>query len=386
MQVPIEATLDVQGVERQLNELWMQNAGAAEGSEEGAMLRARVLNLMVYLTDGDALREVDEMLMDIALVHPCRALLMFADEDGAEKDIEMNVASRCQLGGGAGGQHLCCEQVTLRAGGQFIAELPSASVPLLVSDLPVFLWWRAKPRFEDQIWKSLIRAADRVIIDSAMWLDPIVDLRSFAQFMSQSQGSNPGQAQSHGVSDLNWARLTTWRTLLASFYDAPEHVEPLSHVIGVRIDYVAPEAGRESIAPKALLLAGWLASRLGWRVSKVPGRSVKIGQLFTMETDGRTIDIEFRPSEHRAVRQGGITRVELIVESETHKSFVAMRADDCRDLETREASDSKSRTTRVVSSADKSEAALLAAELEILSHDHIYEDAVAKVAEMLRFE
>ena len=63
-QIPVEATLDVQGVERQLNDLWMQNAGTA--NEEGAMLRARVLNLMVYITAEDTLNKIDEMLMDMA--------------------------------------------------------------------------------------------------------------------------------------------------------------------------------------------------------------------------------------------------------------------------------------------------------------------------------
>ena len=48
-------------------------------------------------------------LNHIALVHPCRALVMFADNDGDDSDIEMHVASRCQIGRGASGQHLLLE-------------------------------------------------------------------------------------------------------------------------------------------------------------------------------------------------------------------------------------------------------------------------------------
>ena len=166
-QVPGEATLDVQSVERQLNDLWMQNAGAIDVEDDGAMLRARVLNLMVYLTAETALGAVDEMLMEIARIHPCRALVMIAEADGEDKDIEMKVASRCQIGRGAGGQHLCCEEVTLHARGRFTVELPSASIPLLVSDLPVFLWWRAPMDFAARTLQSLMSAADRVVIDTA---------------------------------------------------------------------------------------------------------------------------------------------------------------------------------------------------------------------------
>ena len=40
---------------------------------------------------------------------------MIAEVEGKDKDIEMNVASRCQIGRGGGGQHLCCEEVTFHA-------------------------------------------------------------------------------------------------------------------------------------------------------------------------------------------------------------------------------------------------------------------------------
>ena len=210
-----------------------------------------------------------------------------------------------------------------------------------------------------------------------MSLNPHDDLRALAELLQQQR------KERQGLSDLNWSRLTAWRTLLASFYDAPEHTEPLSQMTGVRIDYIPPKTARECISPKALILAGWLASRLGWQASPTREHTVTDGvQSFFAEKGGRTITIEFHPSKHRAITPGGIARVELVVESGTHKSFVAMRAEDGRDLQTREASDAKTRTTRVVSGADKSEAELLAAELEILSHDRIYEEAVVKAVEL----
>jgi glucose-6-phosphate dehydrogenase assembly protein OpcA len=374
--IPIEATLDVETVEHQLNELWMQNAGASGVDDEGAMLRARVLNLIIYLADEEQLSGVDEILMDIALVHPCRALVVIADADGEDRDIEMNVSSRCQIGRGAGGQHLCCEEVTLRAMGRYTVELPSACLPLLVSDLPVFLCWRASTQFDDQVFQSLLKASDRVVIDTAFCLNPIDELRALAQLLKLQR------KERQGISDLNWSRLTAWRTLLASLYDTPEHADSLSRLNSVRIDYVVPKNGSENIAPKALLLAGWLASRLGWQVPSAGKKTVENGvHHFSAENDGRTIAIEFRASEHKAVKPGGIVRVEISV-PDADRSYVAMRAEDGRDLETREGTGSAMRTTRVVSGLDKNEAQLLAAELEILSHDRIFEEAVVKAVEL----
>jgi glucose-6-phosphate dehydrogenase assembly protein OpcA len=375
-QIPVGATLDVQAVERELNELWMQNAGGAD--EEGAMLRARVLNLMVYVASEQALGQAEEILLGLAAAHPCRALVMLADPEGKDKDIEMHVSSRCQRAGGAGARHLCCEQVTVRASGRFTVELPSVSVPLLVSDLPVFLWWQGAPGLQQEIFKSLRNSADRVVIDSAASLDPYADLRALASLLKLEK------KERRGLSDLNWARLTTWRALLAGFYDVPEHREALSRLSRVRIEYIAPEAAPDSVAPRALLLAGWLASRLGWRATSEKARVNDGVHLFSMEQDGRTISVEFKLSGHTAVAPGGIARVELVTDSDPQSSFVAMRAEDSRDLKTQQATDADTRTSRVVTgAAEPTEAELLAAELEILRHDHVYEEAVAKAAEML---
>ncbi len=378
--VQMAATLDVQAIERELNELWMQNAGAGSVDEEGAMLRARVLNLMVYVTDEAVLRLVDDLLMDVATMHPCRALLMFANPLDEDQDIEMQVSSRCRLEGGAGGRHLCCEQVTMRACGRFTVELPSASMPLLVSDLPVFLWWRAALDFDDHNFKSLMRAADRVIIDTAGCTHTRETLRALAEFLQRRRRTQTS------VSDLNWARLTAWRTLLANFYDAPENLPALERLSRVRIDYLARDGAPGLPAPKALILAGWLAGRLGWRVT-ASGEAEAVGddaQLVSLEKDGRTLVIEFRKVEHRAVTPGGIARVELLAESEPQTAFVVFRAEDGRNLETRaDFSAEDTHMTRVLTGRDKSEAELLVAELEILSHDSIYEEAVAKAVELI---
>ncbi|MBV9211428.1 MAG: glucose-6-phosphate dehydrogenase assembly protein OpcA [Acidobacteria bacterium] len=375
-QIPVATTLDVQAVEDELNELWMQSAGESASEEEGAMLRARVLNLMALVASEEDLSEVNGLLLDVAEAHPCRALLMYADAAGEDKDIEMEVSSRCKIESGAGGRHLCCEQVTLRASGRFAVELPSAAAPLLISDLPSFLWWRAAPHFESELFKNLRSSADRVVIDSATFLNPYEDLRRLASFLSL------GRKERESLSDLNWARLTPWRALVAGFYDAPQHREALSRLSRVRVEYIALK-DNDDIAPKALLLAGWLASRLGWRASASPPQLVNGARLFSLEQDGRAIVCEFVPAEHTAVAPGGLARVELMTESEPQVSFIAMRAEDSRELKTQEATNEDTQTTRVVACADASEAQLLSGELGLLSRDRIYEEAVAQAAAIL---
>lgn len=375
--IEVEDALDVQAIERELNRLWTENAGASEKNEEGAMLRARVLNLLVYVTDEESLGEVEDVLLDVAAMHPCRAVVMLGEPASADKDIEMQVSTRCLLPD-AGGRRLCCEQVNLRAGGRFTVELPSASVPLLVADLPVFLWWRAPLKFEEQTFQNLIKAADRVIIDTAASLHSKDELSALAGFLRQPH------AEQTALSDLNWTRLTTWRALLANFYDTPEHAQALENLGHISIDFIKQKSAPGMVAPKALILAGWLASRLGWRVVSAaePDAVGNAAQFVALEKDGRRLLVEFREVEHIAVAEGGLARVELKTESDTQASFIVMRAEDGRNLETRTDILSDASTARVLAGGDKSEAQLFAAELEILCHDSIYEEAVTKAAEM----
>ncbi len=129
-------------------------------------------------------------------------------------------------------------------------------MPLLVPDLPVFLWWRAQIGAEDKIFKQLSLAADRVVIDSAEFQNPGSDLLAVAQLFQRRD------VEAIGISDLNWARLTPWRASLANFYDVEDYRAELDGISEVWINSVADTANTSTLSSQAVLIAGWLASRL----------------------------------------------------------------------------------------------------------------------------
>ncbi|HEV2912923.1 MAG TPA: glucose-6-phosphate dehydrogenase assembly protein OpcA [Pyrinomonadaceae bacterium] len=379
-QIRVSAALDVQAVEHELGQLWKEHtAGAVDVEEDGAVMRARVLNLMVYVSSQAALDEVNKLLSEITSAHPCRALVMVAQSEQPDQDIEMFVSAHCLASGGTGSKNLCGEQVTLKARGRFTVELPSAAVPLLVPDLPVFLWWREAPRLHDQTFANLTRASDRIVIDSAAFRRPYEEILELVALLERQRREHAA------LSDLNWARLTSWRMLLASFYDVAEYRPALSSLDRVRIEYVAHELAPGVVAPKALILAGWLASRLGWRtVSQQTLSTDETGVArIALEQDSRRIDLEFAMVERSAAMQGWIARIELMAESASPQKFVVLRSEDGRYLETEVIGGGESRASRISVGGDKSEAELLERELEIVSHDRIYEEAITAAARML---
>jgi glucose-6-phosphate dehydrogenase assembly protein OpcA len=366
-QIQVEKTLDVEEVERALAELWQETAGSEEVGPDNVVLRARAANLMVVVTEDAALAETQETIRKLAAIHPCRAVVMLADRQGADSDIEMFVSASCPNESRKNAE-LSCEEITLVAHGQFTSELPSAGVPLLVPDLPVFLWWHDLQRLEDDTFLPLSYAADRLVIDSVDLTAMNLQLDSVEQLFSR-QGT-----EAIAVSDINWARLTSWRALLANFYDVHEYRAALAGLERVRIEYGAPAGNTNGIATQALLIAGWLASRLDWHIE---GQTNEGDQaLFTArKSDGSAISLELKRVERPEMRPGRLARVEL--QSTQHNaSFVVQRAENGLHLETHAMIEGRPCPGRTLPVRNRSTAELLAREMEILAKDTTYEAAV----------
>ena len=377
MQIQLEKTLDVEVVEGQLAELWQDIAGASE--DDAAVLRARVANLLVFVADGDLLNDVHEMILELTAVHPSRVLTMLGDREAPDRDIEMSVESFCQTDKRTGAKRLSCEEVTLKAQGSFTAELPSAALPLLVSDLTTFLWWRDVVQTSDKVFNNLLRATDRLVIDSAEFEDTERDLTEVNKLFE-------GEPSSHvGISDLNWARLTFWRGLLADFYDVPAYQGWLDKIDHVRIDYVGPERAPEKLAPQALLIAGWLASRLAWELGdKQPtAESSQTTSLSYHSKDEREIKLELNRVERGERKPGRLVQVELRSNAETPASFTVARSANNLHLQTEAKLGTETQRGRVLPVRNRSTAQLLSREMEILCNDQIYQEAVAMAARMI---
>src|SRR6267143_1634015 len=166
MQIELGKTLDVEVVERQLAQLWDETAGGVHSDDEAAVLRARVANLLVFVPSDAMLDEVQQLIPELTAIHPSRVLLMRGDRAGEDRDIEMSVTSYCQTDKRTGARRLCCEEASLRASGKFVVELPSAALPLLVPDLATFVWWRDALQVSEKVFETLLRASDRLVIDS----------------------------------------------------------------------------------------------------------------------------------------------------------------------------------------------------------------------------
>src|SRR6478672_7695992 len=384
-QIALGKTLDVEVVEHELDALWHDSTGAARSQpadvderpdDEAPVLRARAANLLVYVSNDKSLEEVHQLLQELTTVHPSRVLTMFGETDAPDNDIEMFVSALSQKENAGGQKRLCCEEVTLKAQGSFISELPSAALPLLVSDLPTFLWWRSVVDSSQKVFRNLLHSSDRLIIDSVEFAKPVTELLGINQIFQQEF------ATPVGISDLNWARLTSWRGLLADFYDVAEYRAALEGIDSVRISYAAPRMDANAIAPQALLMAGWLASRLQWAMTDEPATAKGERTQFRFSPQrGGTVSVELLHVNEAGIHPGRLARVEL--QSQDGSAFKVERSADLQRVLTEARLGTNVERGRVLPVRNRSTAQLLSREMEILCNDQIYEDAISMAAEMM---
>jgi glucose-6-phosphate dehydrogenase assembly protein OpcA len=364
-QLPV---VDVKAIERELTSLWKE-----AGEDDGGVIRACLLNLIVFTPSAEFSNEVDRIIDEVTAGHPCRAILIISNRDAAEPHLSARVASRCTMPT-ATSKQVCCEQVTLEAAGQQVNEVPSATIPLLLSDLSIYLWWRAVPRLGDRVFKRLVDGSDRVIIDSADFASPHQDLSTFATLLRESPRWT-------AFSDLNWARLTAWRALLAGFFDVVTYREALAQLDGVVIGCAPPAADPTAIPPRALMLAGWLASRLEWKVNPGGTSRRENATLFEFVAKERKIKVEITTTQN--VEAGRLGFVTLSTAGNSPTTFTVKRSEDRRRIETDVILGDERKIQRVLSYENWSEAELIGRELEILGHDRVYEQAILIAGEMV---
>lgn len=379
--LPAQEVLDVNGIERELNRLWTDTAGH-EVDDDGGVIRARVLNLLAHVDKRADLEEVSEMLIDITAAHPCRAIVMLGDAAGTDADIEVFLNLQCRPLRSSHDRHLCCEQVTLEASGRFAVELPSAATPLLVPDLPSILWWHGDVEFDDPVFRALCKAADRVVIDSGNFAEVAEDIRGFVTFFDRQRAADAR------ISDLNWTRHAAWRSLIAAFFDAPENRLQLDHLDKVKFTCVRRATNPTEIPPQGLILAGWLASGLGWKPAKAGvGADTSGAKALTMDAHGRKVSFEWELVDHAHAGACEIIAVELRAEAVTDPAWFKIElSSDGNYLGTDAEGGSSAHAPRVLNCPSSATAYLLTRELNAGGQDLVLERSVRTAAEIVGAE
>jgi glucose-6-phosphate dehydrogenase assembly protein OpcA len=341
--------MSVEQIEHELGQLRM--------NEDGTLgLRASVLNLIV-VTDEESAESVTHSVSNIAGRYPSRAIVLISDPEEGETNLDFRLSAFCSIRGGG---QVCAEQITIHAEGPPAEHLESLAGPLLISDLPVFLWYPGPFSPSSVEFAGMATLADRIIIDSAAAGDCEISLREIAGLL--------GRPGTPAIGDLQWVQLSPWRALAAELFSSPERAGELERLRKVEILH-APDG-----ECRALLFVGWLASTLGWSLEDATrtaeGREVRFAG------PSGEVSAEMSPTSHDA----RFRRVRLYSEN---YGFGIDRSRDLSEACTTVTKDGEVLAERTVHLGTFDLGVLLGEELRYRGRDELYEAALRTAVEML---
>jgi glucose-6-phosphate dehydrogenase assembly protein OpcA len=341
--------MSVEQIEHELGQLRM--------NEDGTLgLRASVLNLIV-VTDEESAESVTHSVSNIAGRYPSRAIVLISDPEEGETNLDFRLSAFCSIRGGG---QVCAEQITIHAEGPPAEHLESLAGPLLISDLPVFLWYPGPFSPSSVEFSGMATLADRIIIDSAAAGDCGISLREIAGLL--------GRPGTPAIGDLQWVQLSPWRALAAELFSSPERAGELERLRKVEILH-APDG-----ECRALLFVGWLASTLGWSLEDATrtaeGREVRFAG------PSGEVSAEMSPTSHDA----RFRRVRLYSEN---YGFGIDRSRDLSEACTTVTKDGEVLAERTVHLGTFDLGVLLGEELRYRGRDELYEAALRTAVEML---
>ena len=200
---------------------------------------------MVTFVESRYSGEIANRLATVGRYHASRLVVLSYDPQCTSLNARAVVSSEGEPGTDEFG--LLRETVTVEIGERHLDDLVTIVDPLVVTDLATLLW---SPHGHPEAVDALLELAQAVLVDSLddpSWRDAIgraCELRGRAY-----------------VVDLAWLRSTPWRERVATAFDSPNMRAELHN-----IDTVSVRHHPDSTVA-AMLLVGWLGSRLGWEVS-----------------------------------------------------------------------------------------------------------------------
>jgi glucose-6-phosphate dehydrogenase assembly protein OpcA len=244
---------------------------------------ARVLNLVV-IVDREWKGEIANRLERVGRYHASRTVLCAVEERRTTLDAVVVMSYVEPQDGMLGVIH---EQVEIDIGPEHLENLDTVVDPVVVAEMPTLLW---SPHGHEEAVQALMHMTDVMLIDSD-------DVPNASAGLARAEE----MLESAYVVDLAWLRTTPWRERLAASFDPVDGRRALAQISRVTVRHQA------SSQASATLLAGWLASRLGWEPQCLEPVDGDGRRSAVADRDGDKVEVDLAHIEQGVPGLAGIT-------------------------------------------------------------------------------
>ncbi|MBP0001825.1 MAG: glucose-6-phosphate dehydrogenase assembly protein OpcA [Cyanobacteria bacterium SID2] len=308
----------------------------------------------------------------IAAENPCRIITLCPKLGIEDTGVTAQVSAYCPVQ--RKNSHLiCCEYLTLRGTKDALSRVGDMVSSLMVPGLPKFVWWKATPNPEQELFRHLAKQSHCIIVDSGYFSDPESELLKMQELIDREIY----------IADLNWHRLSAWQELTAAAFDPPERRQSLHEIDNITIDY---EKGNDS---QALMFLGWFASRLGWQPISYSSESndYDITRVSFKGQCDREIHAELAgvPVGDAGEIPGDLVGLRLTSSNPSADccTILCSETTGCMRMEAGGSAQS-CRTEQVTALSDQKAELLMAQQLQRWGRDVLYEESLAVTARVLK--
>ncbi len=308
----------------------------------------------------------------ISTQNPCRIITLTPTFE-EDRGVTAQVSAYCPILKKTSNNLMCCEYITLKGTKAALNRVGDTVAALMVPELPKFVWWKATPNPEHELFKKMVECCRCIILDSSYYSDPEGEFLKMVELI---------EAETY-VADLNWHRFGAWQELTAASFDPPERREYIQDIDQVTIDY---EKGNPA---QALMFLGWLASRLEWQ----PVSYSETKDLYDL------IHIELKGPNQQSIKAelagvpigdpgeiiGDLVGISLTTSNPRAdcNTIICSETTGCMRMEARGGAQI-AKTEQVTATADQKAEFLMSQQLQRWGRDVLYEESMALVAQMLK--
>lgn len=371
-----------------LDDIRHQFARAEVGDDEHLHPRTCVMTLIGIAPNDQDEKVASLTTQAIAMEHPAQTIVIREEAPVTGQRLDAWISTDVRRP-----EATCavqCELITLHVRGPAEDHLAALLDPLLVSGVPTYLWWLGTTPFGKAELLDALRICDGLVVDSAAFDEPYHSFQRMSGMLKLAH-------HRLGLADLQWSRLRPWRETVAQFFSPVERRALLNGISEVGVDYAGEGRGNRIVAS---LLAGWMASALGWKLLRATAGSGGVVAAH-YDSNGRTVEVEFRsmPKEGLAPGELSVVRIAGVSQGTTFRLGVQHNPERARSADVEFPERRRSDTARVLLTMieigegdplrhvqqleSEDEVSLILDLLSTGTHDEVFNRSLAAAAELM---
>lgn len=297
-----EVLVQPKDIESQLTKIW----DTLQGKNK---MRACLFNLIIY-SKRDARRQyLESVAKRVVKKFPCRILFITTDQKSQENSMKSFVSAMAVEEGDSG---IFCDLIQIELSGKDCEKAPFLILPHILPDLPIYLVWGQDPSEESSLLFQLETHASKSIFDS----ETAKSLTEFAKNVLLHHDKTRS-----AIIDLNWARIESWRNLIASYFYCKEKVEFIQNAKKITLTYNDRKTEQLSqVLIQSIYLTCWIASSANLKF----GQKTEKGFIFKHQ--GKEIVFELIPKTEGKIKPGRILSIDIENDAKEAYHFVRKEA------------------------------------------------------------